>query len=63
MGSEVLYFVVQILDALVVFGVFGALIWCTVSGVNPLIADTILLFSFLRLLRLPSLCCGKQSLL
>ncbi|VDD80227.1 unnamed protein product [Mesocestoides corti] len=51
----------RILDAIFVFGTFIAVIWCSVAKLDPLVSDVVLLAGFLRLIRLPRLCCGLTS--
>uniref|UniRef100_A0A5K3EM72 Ion_trans domain-containing protein n=1 Tax=Mesocestoides corti TaxID=53468 RepID=A0A5K3EM72_MESCO len=60
-GRRVLRFPIDILDAIFVFGTFIAVIWCSVAKLDPLVSDVVLLAGFLRLIRLPRLCCGLTS--
>ncbi|KAM7539839.1 hypothetical protein Aperf_G00000026099 [Anoplocephala perfoliata] len=41
---------------------FAGVVWCSVSKTHPIISDAVLLLVYLRLVRLPRLCCGLTSL-
>ncbi|VUZ42328.1 unnamed protein product, partial [Hymenolepis diminuta] len=51
-----------ILDAISVLLVFSGTIWCSIVKAKPIVSDIVLLLVYLRLVRIPRLCCGLTSL-
>ncbi|CDS35537.1 hypothetical transcript [Echinococcus multilocularis] len=61
-GRLVIRLPIDIIDATVVFAIFGVIVWCCIVKPHPFISDVTLLAVYLRLVRLPRLCCGLTSL-